>query len=561
MANRSGLTRRRFLTALGAMGGAAAVYHAASALGLLRVRSAHARALPFEPTLGQGRKVLVLGAGMAGLAAAWHLARNGFAVTILEATDRIGGRTLTLRDGDRVAEIDGPVQTCHFERNAYGDGRPVETPVYMNAGAGRIGQHSAIVLDYCKAFGVALEPYIFAGESNLLQSDKAFDGKPMPFRRVRNGFRSEVAELLERAVMQGHLDQPLSRVDRQKFVAALREFGGVSTRSFESELARVGSNDPTFLPELPRNGFSVDPGAALQAGIPYPDLPLDQIVASDFWNTGLFAAMTYHWQAAMLQPVGGMDMIWRRMVARPLPDGRTLADMVRLEMPVTELRNLPGGVRAVTADGSSFEADFCISTAAPAILAKIGSNLSAPLKAACNGVTYIPSTKVGGQMRGRFWEELPDSTERIFGGISWTDAVTSQIWYPSDGFQTRYGVLTMAYNFFDRAEALGAMTPAQRVETALAQGEKFHPGLFRKHFVPGSGVSIAWHLMPYQLGVSANDPSYQAPAIYRALAENNPEGQVYLAGDWFSHMTGWIDGSLDSAELAASQIMERVRPR
>ena len=43
-------------------------------------------------------KVIVIGAGVAGLAAAARLAESGVSVTILEARDRIGGRILTYRD-------------------------------------------------------------------------------------------------------------------------------------------------------------------------------------------------------------------------------------------------------------------------------------------------------------------------------------------------------------------------------------------------------------------------------------------------------------------------------
>lgn len=42
--------------------------------------------------------VLVLGAGLAGLSCACHLARRGCDVTVLEARDRVGGRVHTLRD-------------------------------------------------------------------------------------------------------------------------------------------------------------------------------------------------------------------------------------------------------------------------------------------------------------------------------------------------------------------------------------------------------------------------------------------------------------------------------
>ena len=49
------------------------------------------------PALGS-RQVLVLGAGLAGLAAAYELKKAGYAVTVLEARSRPGGRVLTYRD-------------------------------------------------------------------------------------------------------------------------------------------------------------------------------------------------------------------------------------------------------------------------------------------------------------------------------------------------------------------------------------------------------------------------------------------------------------------------------
>src|SRR5678816_2065522 len=44
------------------------------------------------------RQVLVLGAGLAGLAAGYELKKAGYAVTVIEARTRPGGRVLTYRD-------------------------------------------------------------------------------------------------------------------------------------------------------------------------------------------------------------------------------------------------------------------------------------------------------------------------------------------------------------------------------------------------------------------------------------------------------------------------------
>lgn len=49
--------------------------------------------------------VVVIGAGVSGLAAARKLAESGLQVVVLEASDRVGGRILTVRDGETVVEL------------------------------------------------------------------------------------------------------------------------------------------------------------------------------------------------------------------------------------------------------------------------------------------------------------------------------------------------------------------------------------------------------------------------------------------------------------------------
>ncbi len=82
------INRRQFLTktgttlALGAMSDVLWPYGARAAL---RARDTT-------------REVLVIGAGLAGLAAAYELNKAGFGVTVLEARSRPGGRVTTYRD-------------------------------------------------------------------------------------------------------------------------------------------------------------------------------------------------------------------------------------------------------------------------------------------------------------------------------------------------------------------------------------------------------------------------------------------------------------------------------
>jgi polyamine oxidase len=59
--------------------------------------------------------VLVIGAGVSGLKAAVDLATKGYAVTVLEARDRIGGRVHTVDSG--VGPIEMGAQWIHGTSN------------------------------------------------------------------------------------------------------------------------------------------------------------------------------------------------------------------------------------------------------------------------------------------------------------------------------------------------------------------------------------------------------------------------------------------------------------
>ena len=88
-------TRRQLLNAIGLIGGTSAVYAMMTTLG-------HAEETRFDgpPKLDGARKgasVIVLGAGLAGMLAAYELEKAGYKVRILEFQDRAGGRNWSPR--------------------------------------------------------------------------------------------------------------------------------------------------------------------------------------------------------------------------------------------------------------------------------------------------------------------------------------------------------------------------------------------------------------------------------------------------------------------------------
>ncbi len=78
-----GWTRRDFLMRLGALAGTSAVYQAMASLGMLVVPPAYAGPPRLPGGSGRGKKVVIVGAGIAGLTSAWELSKAGYEITLL----------------------------------------------------------------------------------------------------------------------------------------------------------------------------------------------------------------------------------------------------------------------------------------------------------------------------------------------------------------------------------------------------------------------------------------------------------------------------------------------
>jgi monoamine oxidase len=197
--------------------------------------------------------------------------------------------------------------------------------------------------------------------------------------------------------------------------------------------------------------------------------------------------------------------------------------------------------------------DFCFSGMAPTILSKIDTTLSKEFKAALNEVKQTPAIKVGWQAKSRFWER----DNKIYGGISWTDDIIGQIWYPSEDFNASTGVLTGAYNRGENATEFGSYDQAKRLAKALEGGEKLHKH-FKDKVYADKGLTIAWHYMPYQVGGWASDTATDQPTVYEAITDL-PQGRLYLAGDAWSYLPGWQEGAITSVYAAINALQQKLK--
>lgn len=513
-------TRREFLTMVGAAGGAALMYQAMGMMGV-----AHASPYSGQIDLGQapaGTKVLVLGAGIAGMVAAMELRDAGYEVEVLEYRDVAGGRCWTLRAGDTYEELGGETQTVDFAEGNY-----------FNPGPWRVPYNHYGIIDYCRRLNVELEPLIQINNFAYVHSTKAFDGKPVRYREVNSDFRGHIADLLSKVTNQGALDELLSEEDKTNLLAGLRTFGALN-----SDNEYVSGNSASG-----RRGYERAPGGGVDgAPIANEIMDVSTLLSSGLWSR-LATSETLNSSMPIFQPKGGMDMI-----ARAMADN--LGDLVSYNKRITRIRQDDDGVTVTYQDMANGDAEatataqYCVCTIPFSILSQIDHDFARPLAAVIRSMSYATSIKVGLEFNRRFWEE----DEHIYGGTTYTDLPISQISYPSNDYLSdKPGVLLGAYSWGATAYQYSSMPPEERIQRTLEFGSQIHPQMNDEF---KAGVAVAWHRVPWTLGCYGiwqdKEAQYQdAVAMDR---------RVVCAGEHLSYLPAWMEGALLSSLDAITRL-------
>ena len=519
------LTRRALLERVGAVGGLGAAYLTMEMLGLAVPTPAGAETFSLPPSSGNGRSVVILGAGIAGLVAAYELSRAGYQVTVLEARDRIGGRVWTIRGGDRIVQKGRADQRAGFDPG-----------LYFNAGPARIPSTHRVILDYARRFGVKMETFVNVNRN----AGWDFGGKVHPERRMVNDMRGHLAELLAKAIDQKALDQHVPKAELD------------AVRQFLAPYAAVGANG-RYTPDG-RSGWVREGGGYDKAPVPLPPLSARELAPSPAVTLPYLFETIFDMQPTLLQPVGGMDRIAEAIYGQ-------VKSSVRLNTPVTAIRRAGDRVRIEHGPGKQItEADFAVVTLPANLLERVPNDFSPAKKAALKGVNYLPSVKVAFESP-RFWE----SDDDIYGGLAWTDRANENVIYPSENYGTPKGVLVAAYvagwTNQDNPQKFAGFSDAERLRVCRESVEALHPGRSR---LLTKGVSVGWGLVPYSEGVGAlwaGGPGGLAPRGAQYAELLRPEGPIVFAGEHLSYQGLWQEGAALSAYEALKLVSAMAKEK
>ncbi|HSU13986.1 NAD(P)/FAD-dependent oxidoreductase [Longimicrobium sp.] len=487
------ITRREFVV----RGAAAAAALAGVACGGERARGGN----------GRPARVVVAGAGLAGLAAAYELVKRGHDVTVLEARDRPGGRVHTLR-------------------GEFADG------LYAEAGAVYVPDTHFHTVGYARELGVSLVPaargrgaaggrYFVRGRSVSVRPGRA---ARWPVELAPSEARMSPGALLARYA-----------------APALAAIGDPQHPSWPGEAA-LRLDGVSFAEMLRSRGAS--PGAVSLIRLGY----LDE------WGDGVDAvsALSLLRDLALQRGVEGMSLVAGGTDRLPRALADRLGARIRYGAAVTAIEQDEAGVRVEVAERGTrrtVAADrlVCAIPFPTLRTVRVSPAFSPAKRRAVEGLRTTSITRVYLQVRERCW--APDDVAVP------TDLPIMHAVDATAGQAGRRAVLE-AFVSGPNARHVAAMQPEARVAFAREHAGRVHPGLARR---VEHGASVCWDADPWARG----DYAWFAPGEMRAFLPHlaRAEGRVHFAGDHTSPWPGWMQGALASGIRAADEVRVAAESR
>jgi len=471
--------------------------------------------------------IAIVGAGMAGLVAAWLLQRAGLQVRLYEASQRVGGRVRTLREG-------------------------FSSGLYAEAGAMRIPAPHKLTLHLCKTFGLQLTEFIQDNSEALIyingergrRSDylkgKCHFGRPYSSNKTAEDIVEKVLNPLTKFYRDKDRRIQLDKISWGEYLHAFVH----------------GSRNPITKGNIPKD-----------LKLTHGDIDLIGFVfgAAEF-RASLLEAVRDHMvmgSGTKYQILGGMDLLPRSFI-NPTSAGQTsLVDSVRYHARVTQVnRERPGKGYQVISEHTltklplpDEKADHVILAAPFSALTHVrfGHNVLPPERLhAIRNLHYENATKIVLEFSRRFWE----TDKQIYGGRSITDLPIRWTYYPStcqNPVNSDRGLLLASYTWGDDSLRWGSFNESDRIRFALRDIAELHDmkqDQCEKLLV--GGMSHSWAEDEYTFGAFALYEPYQEKELFENVWQCHD--RIHFAGEHTSPKHAWIEGAVESGIRAAREV-------
>lgn len=439
---------------------------------------------------------IVVGAGFAGLSAAYELEQRGYNVTVLEARDRLGGRITTETDfvNGQIAE-----------------------------GGGELLDHERVhplMWDYAKKFNVEIDYIGYWGK--IEEGSYYLNGKLFPY----GSFKRELG--IEKKKEMDKFHHAFADLAKE-----IPDFSDPTTAPKAAELDNTTAQE--WLDSL---NLSADI-ATLAA----------HHIRGEYDEPSALSLLFLAHQAKVYEAVGGNEVEIARFTNGGVSMAQGFADHISgpilTNHVVTNISQTEAGV-TVTAAGKDFSADVAIVTVPAPVLTNIQFSPALPqtMVEAAQDLNYGSHTKVLLEYSKRFWLDYG------VGGDTISELPVGWTWEATDQQEGESGIM-ITYTSGDFADAQIDFPEADIIADKREQINTMYPGadeLFIKaHVYP-------WHRDTYAMGGYAAYGPGEVTKYWNAFRQ--PHGNVYFAGEhvddkYVAYMEGAVRTGLRVAEEIA----------